>query len=264
LRRCGLRDEFLQGFFDAGGLETEWARRGFVGDAAIAIDHVEAIGPAGVSAVGGVVDRVHDGGKFDAELHDAELAKLGAFVVALRTGEEDVIVEIVGILPQVGGMRLADVNDVERRAILVLLVEFIEGGNLPPEGRSGVAAEDEDDRLLAAQGGQLKMALVVGAFERKIRSGVAYAECAFARTHPERLQRKHEERDVREVAHGAREEIRPLAHGEVKSAGRGGVENDQDNDGDEQLFHELFHGRRPRSAPALDVPRDKTLHGKRG
>jgi len=161
-------------------------------------------------------------------------------------------------------VRLADVNDVERRAIFVLLVEFVEGGNLPPEGRSGVAAEDEDDRLLAAHGRQLKMALVIGAFEREIRSGVANSERPFARVHPEWLQRKHEERDVREVAHCAREKVRPLAHGEVKSAGRGGVENDQDNGGDEQLFHELFHGRRPRGARALDGLRDKTLHGKRG
>jgi hypothetical protein len=175
-----------------------------------------------------------------------------------------VIGEIVGIFPEVGGVRLADVNDIERRVILVLLVEFVEGGNLPPERRSSVAAEDEYDGLLAAQEGQLKMALVVGALEREIGRGVANAECAFARAHPERPQRKHEERDVREVAHGAREEIRPLAHGEVKRAGRGGVENDHDNAGDEQLFHELFHGRRPRSARALNVPRDKTLHGKRG
>jgi hypothetical protein len=161
-------------------------------------------------------------------------------------------------------VRLADLNDIERGAILVLLVEFIEGGNLPPEGRSGVAAEDEDYGFLAAQRRQLEMALVVGAFEREIRSGVAHAECAFARVHPERLQRKHEERDVREVAHCACEEIRPLAHGEVKSAGRGGVENDQDNDGDEQLFHELFHGRRPSGARALDGLMDETLHGKCG
>jgi len=87
LRRCGLRDEFLEGFFDAGGLEAERAGGRFEGDAAIAIDHVEAIGPAGVGAVGGVVDRVHDGGKFDAELHDAELTEFGALVVTFRARE---------------------------------------------------------------------------------------------------------------------------------------------------------------------------------
>jgi hypothetical protein len=99
LRRCGLRDEFLQGFFDAGGLEAERAGRRFEGDAAIAIDDVEAIGPAGVCAVGGVIDRVNDGGKFYSELHDAELAELAALVETFRTGEEDVIVEVIGILP---------------------------------------------------------------------------------------------------------------------------------------------------------------------
>jgi len=258
-------DEFLQGVFDAGGLEAEWARGRFEGDAAIAIDHVEAIGPAGVGAVGGVVNRVHDGGKFYSELHDAKLAEFAALVETFRTREEDVIVEIVGIFPEIRCVRLADVNDIERRAIFVLLVEFVEGGNLPPERRSSVAAEDKYDGLLAAQGRQLEMALVVGAFEREIGRGVADAERPFARVHPERLQRKHEERDVREVAHGAREEVRALAHGEVKRAGRGGVENDQDDGGgDEQLSHELFHGRRPRGARAPDGLRDETLHGKRG
>jgi len=132
------------------------------------------------------------------------LTEFAALVKTFRTREEDVIGEIVGIFPEVGGVRLADVNDIERRVILVLLVEFVEGGNLPPERRSSVAAEDEYDGLLAAQEGQLKMALVVGALEREIGRGVANAECAFARAHPERPQRKHEERDVREVAHGAR------------------------------------------------------------
>ena len=51
-------------------------------------------------------------------------------------------------------MRLADVDDEERRVVPVALVHRVEGGNLPPEGRSGVAAEDQDDGLLAAEGRQ--------------------------------------------------------------------------------------------------------------
>jgi len=43
------------------------------------------------------------------------------------------------------------VHGVERDAIAVLLVEFVEGGNLPPERRSGVAAEDQHYRLLRRQ-----------------------------------------------------------------------------------------------------------------
>jgi hypothetical protein len=49
-------------------------------------------------------------------------------------------------------VRLLDVDDVELGAVLIFLVKFIEGGNLPPEGRSSVASEDEHDGLHAAEG----------------------------------------------------------------------------------------------------------------
>ncbi len=48
-------------------------------------------------------------------------------------------------------MRLEDVDGVEGDLIFVLIVELVEGRNLPPEGRSGVAAKDEHDRLFAAE-----------------------------------------------------------------------------------------------------------------
>jgi hypothetical protein len=50
-------------------------------------------------------------------------------------------------LPDVAGMRFGDVDHQERDLLSVLLVELVESGNLPPEGRSSVAAEDEHNRL---------------------------------------------------------------------------------------------------------------------
>ncbi len=87
-----------------------------------------------------------------AEFNDAHLAHLFAFHEVLGAGEDDVVVQIVGILPDVTGVSLANVHDVERHPIFVLLVEFIEGRNLPPERRSSVAAENQDDWFLAAHG----------------------------------------------------------------------------------------------------------------
>jgi hypothetical protein len=52
-------------------------------------------------------------------------------------------------------MGLGDVDDQETRALLVFLVELVEGGNLPPEGRSSIAAENQHDRLLLVQLGKL-------------------------------------------------------------------------------------------------------------
>ena len=45
-------------------------------------------------------------------------------------------------------MGFENVDDQESDALSVIVVELVEGGNLPPERRSRVAAEYEYDRLL--------------------------------------------------------------------------------------------------------------------
>ncbi len=55
-------------------------------------------------------------------------------------------------LPDVAGVRLNDVDDKERDPIAVLVVKLVQGGNLPPERRSGIAAKDEHDRLFCSEG----------------------------------------------------------------------------------------------------------------
>jgi hypothetical protein len=141
----------LEGVGDAFRLETEGAGTGFIGDAAVAVDYVEAVGPAGVVAFGGVLEIIEHGGKLDAEFDDAQLSHLRALVLIFGRGEDYVIVDIVRILPNVGGVRFTDVDRVERDLVLVFFIQGVEGGNLPPEWRSGVAAEDEDDWLFAAE-----------------------------------------------------------------------------------------------------------------
>ncbi len=101
----------------------------------------------------------------DAEFDDAHLAHLFAFGEIFWTSEDDVIVQIVGILPDITGMCFADVHDVERDSVLILFVQLIEVGNLPAERRSGIAAENQDDWFLAAHGRQLERALVIRALQ---------------------------------------------------------------------------------------------------
>jgi hypothetical protein len=50
-------------------------------------------------------------------------------------------------LPHVAGVRLGDVYHQERDLLSILLVELIEGSNLPPKRRSSVASENQDDWL---------------------------------------------------------------------------------------------------------------------
>ena len=174
----------FEGGFDASGVEAEGAGAGFEGYAAVSIDDVEAVGPAGVIVFGGVLEIVDERGEFNSELHDAERAHLFALFEIFRSGEDHVVVEVIGILPDVGGVRFANVDGVKLHFIFVLFVERVEGGNLPPEGRSSVAAEDENDRLLATEGRKLHGAGVIGGFEGEVWRHFADAGGAIARDFP--------------------------------------------------------------------------------
>jgi hypothetical protein len=57
-------------------------------------------------------------------------------------------------------MRLENVDGVERDLIFVLIIELVQGRNLPPEGWSGVAAKDKYDWLFATK----RTELYVGRF----------------------------------------------------------------------------------------------------
>ncbi len=57
-------------------------------------------------------------------------------------------------LPKVARVRFINIDDVERGAAAVLLVELVERGNLPAKRWSSVAAKDEHHGLLAAKGGK--------------------------------------------------------------------------------------------------------------
>jgi hypothetical protein len=52
-------------------------------------------------------------------------------------------------------MRFKDVQGIESDLVLVLLSQLVQGGNLPPEGRSGITPEDEDSGLVRPKGCQL-------------------------------------------------------------------------------------------------------------
>jgi hypothetical protein len=84
-----------QGSFQLIRLKAEGPRFALVSNAPLRIDQVKTIGPAGVGALGGIIERIHDCRKLDAELQDAELADGAALVETFRAREENVIVEIV-------------------------------------------------------------------------------------------------------------------------------------------------------------------------
>jgi len=137
------------------GFKAEGAGWAFEDDAIVGVDEVEAVGPSGVGALGRVAELVKHGGELDAQLANAGSGNLGAFVFVFRAGEDDFVFDIALHLPDVAGVRFEDVDRQESDLPVIVVVEFVEGGNLPPEGRSGVAAEDEHYRLLCCESREL-------------------------------------------------------------------------------------------------------------
>ena len=93
------------------GFEAEGARLAFVDDVAGSIDEVDAVGPGSVVLLGGVAEFVEHGRDFDAEFAHASAGDEGAVFLRFGADEEDFLLQIALCLPDIGGMRLGDVND---------------------------------------------------------------------------------------------------------------------------------------------------------
>ena len=81
-------------------------------------------------------------------------------------------------------MGFEDVDGEEADTIVVVVVELVEGRNLPPVGRSGVTAEDEDDRFLRVERRELHARGFVEGEEIEVGRGIAGLEVACAGAHP--------------------------------------------------------------------------------
>jgi hypothetical protein len=82
-------------------------------------------------------------------------------------------------------MRLGNVDDQKFSAVFVLIVELIEGRNLPPEGRSSVASKNQHNRpSLRRQCRQLNVCALIQCREREVRRGIALLQFAGAGVSP--------------------------------------------------------------------------------
>ena len=113
-------------------------------------------------------------------------------------------------------MRLEDIDGVEGDLIFVLIVELVEGRNLPPEGRSGVAAKDENDRLFAAERAELHVGRFIECRKREVGRQVAGLNGACACPSPQGLKGQSDESNDRRPGHDASEALGRLVHGVIK------------------------------------------------
>lgn len=137
--------------FDLGRLEAIRARVTLVGDATLAVDDVEAVGPTRVSHFSGIIEVVDEGSELDTQLHHAHAGQVHALFEAFRARNLDLFLFIILVSPKVGRMSLFNVDNEKLRLIAIFLIQLVKRGNLPAKGRSGVAPEDQHDGLLAAK-----------------------------------------------------------------------------------------------------------------
>src|ERR1035437_2862080 len=188
-------DVRADGFFESCGMEAEGARRAFEFHYAVTADEIEAIGPTGVGFFDSIAELIDECGDLDAEFADAAFGDSGPFFKSLGVDKNHVVADVAGHLPDVAGMGFADIDDVELYPVLVLFVEFVERGNLPAKGRSSIAAEDQDDGILVAEGRELHVGGAVERFEGEVGGGVAGLKMAGAGVHPQSFERKDHEGD---------------------------------------------------------------------
>ena len=137
-------------FGESGGqlfcFESKWSGLTLVSHTAVSINQINAVGPAGIGLLGRVAEFIQDGRELDPEFAHARSRHQGALFFIPWAGKYNLVFDVALHLPDIARMRFRDIDDQERHLACVLVIELVEGGDLPPERRSGVAAEDHDHR----------------------------------------------------------------------------------------------------------------------
>ena len=119
----------------------------FVEDAASWSNQIQPVRPSRISSLNAIVESVNQRRKLDSKFAHARAGHIETLALVLGAGEEHMIAYVGLHLPHVAWVSLEDVDRVKRDPILVLLGKLIQGGNLPPKWRSGIASEHQYDRL---------------------------------------------------------------------------------------------------------------------
>jgi hypothetical protein len=146
-RACSHRQDPRKGYFQLVRFKSKGAGLALVSNAALGVDQVDPIRPPCIRLFRRVAKVVENGWKFDSKFSHTRPGDKGAPLFIFRAAENNCIFYIALHLPHVAGMRFVDIDDQESDAIAILLIKFIERGNLPPERRSGIATENKHDRL---------------------------------------------------------------------------------------------------------------------
>jgi hypothetical protein len=210
--------------FDRAGkiiwMEPKRPRLALESDPSIWLNQVEAIRPAGVCRFDLVVEAIDKSWKLDMQLANAGTSNVCALLLVTGTAKQNVFTDVALHLPDVGRMSFKDVDGVEVDLALILVGQFVQGGNLPPKWRSRIAAEDENDWLIRPQTRQSNWRFVVEILDGEVRCGAAHVQSALARLRPHRFKGKEEVGGHRHSRHYPAESLRRLMHGPVNVANK--------------------------------------------
>jgi hypothetical protein len=136
-------------------MKAERSGLALVQNTTIRPDQVKSIRPSGIGGLDLVIEAIDHRRKLNTEFSHAGAGDRSAFSLVLWTGEEHLIANIALHLPYIRWVSLKNVNRVEGSLALVLLRQFVQGGNLPPKGWSSIAAEDQHHRSFRPQRAEL-------------------------------------------------------------------------------------------------------------
>jgi hypothetical protein len=135
-------------------LKAKWTGLALVSHVSVLVNEVNAVRPAGVGLFGRIAEFVDHSRELDSQLAYAGSCNEGTLFFIPGTGKDNFVFDVALHLPHVARVRLGDVHHEKRDFVSVLIVELIEGRNLPPEWWSSITAENHDHRLPLVQGGE--------------------------------------------------------------------------------------------------------------
>src|SRR2546422_11130491 len=120
---------------------------------------------------------------------------------AFMAADGNFFFEVRFFLPGVDRVSFLDIDHEKLSARLVLLEKLVERRDLPAERRSSVAAEDQDDGFLFAEGGKLDEGFLVTGGKQEVGRVVPNLQAAPAGNVPELLEGNHRESHGRHIPH---------------------------------------------------------------
>jgi hypothetical protein len=160
------------------GMIVKGTESASIGDFPGFIDDVNALGPSSVGEVCRFAHVIHANGQREVEALDKIVGDGHALSERLRLRIANAFVHIAFHLPFILGMRFANINGQEIRLSFVIVIDIDKVAYLAAEGRSGIAAEDQDKRALADTVAEMKLGLAIEAHQRYVWSAVADVEIA--------------------------------------------------------------------------------------